>query len=63
MKYRRWSEYWSAPENAPQYDAAANSRECYEYAIAAIRMRLVRDLDVYPREDEPVEIMTLWAMR
>ena len=32
-------------------------------AIAAIRLRLVRDGDVVPREDEPVDLITLWAMR
>lgn len=63
LPYRRWSEYWSDPANAAHYDAAANSRDCYADAIAAIRLRLVRDGEVMPREDEPVKLMTLWAMR
>lgn len=62
LPYARWSEYWTAPENQ-HYDAAANSRDCYTAAIAAIRLRLVRDGEVMPREDEPVDIITLWAMR
>ena len=59
----RWSVFWDDPANAPLYDAAANSAGCYADAIAAIRLRLVRDGDVVPREDEPVDLITLWAMR
>lgn len=60
---RNWRAYWSDPQNDGTYNAAANSAGCYADAIAAIRLRMVRDGDVVPREDEPVELMTLWAMR
>lgn len=59
---RNWQAFWADPANAPQYDPAANSRECYEVAIAAIRLRLVRDGDVVPREDEPVDLSVLRVM-
>lgn len=55
---RNWCEYWQS-QSEPQYDAAANSRDCYADAIAAIRLRLVRDGDVVPREDEPVPLSVL----
>ena len=58
LPYRRWAEYWLDPQN-DGYDPAANSRDCYTAALAAIRLRLVRDGDVFPREDEPVDLVVL----
>ena len=59
---KNWKAVWEAVGNEG-YDPARNSAGCYADAIAAIRLRLVRDGDVVPREDEPVDLMTLWAMR
>ena len=59
---KNWKAVWEAVGNEG-YDPARNSAGCYADAIAAIRLRLVRDGDVVPREDEPVDLITLWAMR
>ena len=59
---KNWKAVWEAVGN-DGYDPARNSAGCYADAIAAIRLRLVRDGDVVPREDEPVDLITLWAMR
>ena len=59
---KNWKAVWEAVGNEG-YDPARNSAGCYDDAIAAIRLRLVRDGDVVPREDEPVDLITLWAMR
>ena len=59
---KNWKSVWEAVGNEG-YDPARNSAGCYADAIAAIRLRLVRDGDVVPREDEPVDLITLWAMR
>ena len=44
------------------YDPQRDSAECYNEAVRAIRMRMVRDLEVFPREDEPVDLILLGAM-
>lgn len=43
-------------------ESAADSRESYTAAIAAMRLRLVVSGDVFPRDDEPVCIITLLAV-
>ena len=55
---KNWKAVWEAVGNEG-YDPARNSAGCYADAIAAIRLRLVRDGDVVPREDEPVPLSVL----
>ena len=55
---KNWKAVWEAVGN-DGYDPARNSAGCYADAIAAIRLRLVRDGDVVPREDEPVPLSVL----
>ena len=55
---KNWKAVWEAVGNEC-YDPARNSAGCYADAIAAIRLRLVRDGDVVPREDEPVPLSVL----
>ena len=55
---KNWKAVWEAVGNEG-YDPARNSAGCYADAIAAIRLRLVRDGDVVPREDEPVPLNVL----
>ena len=55
---KNWKAVWEAVGNEG-YDPARNSAGCYADAIAAIRLRLVRDGDVVPREDEPEPLSVL----
>jgi hypothetical protein len=43
-------------------ESAQDSIESYAFALAALRLRLIVRGDIFPRPDEPIDLMTLRAL-